>query len=449
MKKKLAMLLVGAMMSVMLGGCGTTEEVQSDVVSTEEVTEVVESVEVVEEVEPEEVVQLRFSWWGSDDRNELTIEAIEYYESLNPNVDIVPEYAGWDGYEEKFMAQLAGENAPDIMTLVAEWYPAIIEADGFYDLTDKIDLSGHNETIVENCTYNGQVLGVNMSVSSYGFSYNKTLLDELGLEVPTGDYTWSEIFELFAQVYENSNGEVYGIPDLRVAGPAWVMEAYGLTELQKEEPYMMSDTEITMTGDDVIAFMQRMEELPEGSMLSAAESLTIDQHTMSACANRQTAFEITAFGSFSALQAQTEDELGLLPYPVGPNGETGNTARPGIIMSVANNSEYPEEAIAFIDWFTNSEEAARILTLTRGVLPTEVQRNAVTDLLTETDLVMSNATDIVYSAELHTYSSGPLGGSDVRDIALQKIGEMVAFGELTAEESGAEFDKLVEFYVTQ
>ena len=44
----------------------------------------------------EDQVVLRFSWWGSEDRHMATIEAIERYMELNPNVLIEYEYMGFD-----------------------------------------------------------------------------------------------------------------------------------------------------------------------------------------------------------------------------------------------------------------------------------------------------------------------------------------------------------------
>lgn len=435
MKRILALALSTIMAMSLFVGCDNSET--TDKGTTDSGT--------TNEGNSDEKIQIRFSWWGSEARHEATLEAIEYYESQNPNVEILPEYAGWDGFQNKLMAQVAGQNAPDVFTCLTEWYPAINEVDGFYDLTGKIDTSGHSEATVKACSYDGKELGVNISLNAYGFVYNKTLLDELGIDVPTGDYTWDDLFAILPQVYEKSNGEIYGIPDLHSS--VWEIEAYGLTALQRPWPYMWSDTEITMTGEDVVAYMNKISSLPENSMLPAAESVTIDQHTMSASANRQTAFEAASFGTFASMQSQTDDEMALLQYPVGPNGETANFARPGLILSVSNNSKNPEEAAKFIDFMTNSPEAAKILKTSRGVLPTVAQREAVLaeeGLLSPADMVVFDAVNKVFESETLPYLAGPLGAVEVREDVLKNIGQSVAFGKLTPEEAGPEFEKQVD-----
>ncbi len=60
-------------------------------------------------------VTLRFMWWGGDARHKATLQVIDQYMSIHPNVKIEAEYGGYDGYFEKLTAQLAGGTAADIM----------------------------------------------------------------------------------------------------------------------------------------------------------------------------------------------------------------------------------------------------------------------------------------------------------------------------------------------
>lgn len=59
-------------------------------------------------------LQLRVSWWGGQIRHEATIKAAILYEHLHPNVKIVTEFSGWDGYFDKLTTQLAAKTAPDV-----------------------------------------------------------------------------------------------------------------------------------------------------------------------------------------------------------------------------------------------------------------------------------------------------------------------------------------------
>ncbi len=72
------------------------------------------------ESDKEEIV-LRFSWWGSESRHEATLQALEKYHELNPNVTIEGEYSSFDTYYQKLVTQFAGGTAPDIIQIDQPW----------------------------------------------------------------------------------------------------------------------------------------------------------------------------------------------------------------------------------------------------------------------------------------------------------------------------------------
>lgn len=53
--------------------------------------------------------------WGGQERHDRTLKVIKMYEAQNPNVKIVAEYFGFDGYFVKLTTQFATGNAPDII----------------------------------------------------------------------------------------------------------------------------------------------------------------------------------------------------------------------------------------------------------------------------------------------------------------------------------------------
>ena len=130
-KKNVLTLLVLVVALALVSACGAatpetiiqTVEVEKEVkvietveVEKEVIKEVVETVEVekIVEVPKEETVELRIAWWGSQNRHDRTIAAIELYEEENPNIDIVYEFNGWEDHWTKLATQAAGGKLPDI-----------------------------------------------------------------------------------------------------------------------------------------------------------------------------------------------------------------------------------------------------------------------------------------------------------------------------------------------
>ena len=50
---------------------------------------------------PPEPVEIRFSWWGSDTRHELTQQVLDKFTEKYPHITVVPDYTDWNSYFDK------------------------------------------------------------------------------------------------------------------------------------------------------------------------------------------------------------------------------------------------------------------------------------------------------------------------------------------------------------
>ncbi len=433
MKRITAFILIVLMAVSILGGCTTTTGTKS----TDPTTAATAS---TDSAAPSKKVEIRFSWWGSELRNEATLKAIEAYQTKNPGVTVVPEYMGYQGYQEKLYALIAAGTAPDIFTSVTEWYPSLISSDAMADMTNAFDMSGHSEAYVNACSYEGKVYGVSTSLNAYGIVYNKALADKYGIKIPEDKYTWDDLSAIWKEVTEKSNGAVCGVMDPRYAG--WALEAFGYTYLSRPEPYMYDNEGLTCTAEDVAAFIDYFANLPKGCVLPADVSFTVEPQTAAPVAQGKVLMELESTGTFATMQSQTTDELGLIPYPLGPNGETANYARPGLIQNVYSGSKVKEDVFKFLDWFTNAEDAALILTTVRGVLPTVKQREAVMKvdgLLTRNDMVVIDCINKITASPMHAFLPGPLGLDEARMTTFKNVVSEAVFGKISSKEAGIKY----------
>lgn len=441
MKKMLAVLLSISMLLALCACGGNSTQPTAAPTSAAPETEASSSVQKVENVE------IRFSWWGSEVRNNATLEAIAAYEAQNPGVKIIPEYTGYEGYQEKLYAQIAAGTAPDIFTSVTEWYSYLGDVGAMADMTGAFDMSGHSDAYIEACSYDGKVCGVSTSLNGYGIYVNTTLAKELDITIPdvNDDYSWDDLAAIWAEVAEKSNGEICGVMDPRYAG--WAMEAFGYTYLSRPEPYMYSNDGLTIRAEDVTAFIDYFNNLPEGAVLPVDESFSADIQTSAPVANRRCLMAMDSTGTFAIVQSQTEDELTLIPYPHGPNGESANCARPGLIQNVYSGSQNKEAAFKFLDWFTNSEEAAIILGTCRGVLPTEVQREALmaSGNVSRNDMVVINVIDAINKdTNMHTFLSGPIGIDEARMDIFEDVVTECLYGYIDSTEAGLKYMEMAQ-----
>ena len=72
------------------------------------------------EVDPEDLT-LRMLWWGGDNRHTPTLAALDNY-TATTGIKVEGEYAGWDGYYQRIVTQLAGGTAPDLIQIDQPWF---------------------------------------------------------------------------------------------------------------------------------------------------------------------------------------------------------------------------------------------------------------------------------------------------------------------------------------
>ncbi|QTL99042.1 extracellular solute-binding protein [Iocasia frigidifontis] len=391
-------------------------------------------------------IELRMSWWGSETRHRNTLEAIERYEEMNPDIDIIPEYSGFEGYRNKLFSQIMASNAPDIFTTVMEWYSDLEDADGMVDITGMVDVSGHNPKYVEACSFNGKMYGVNLSVNGIVLNQNVTLLKELGVEPLKAPYTWDDMVAKFKEVYEKSDGEVYGAADFtaNIEGMGFdILKYYGYSKLGYEDAFPFNNEKFTIKKEDIQDFLQFFVDLRKSNAVAPVDISSMNDFSAnSLLIQRVTAFEINFAGTFGRYQDQTTDDLQPVPLPVGENGENGDLARPGLIFSVSKNSKHVNEATKFIEWFTTSPEAAKILKNCRGVLPTDVQRATLLKSgaqLNDIDRKVMSVVDKILERDLKMAYAGPGGNGELGPIILPEISQMIGFGQMSVEEGADEF----------
>ena len=128
------------------------------------------------------------------------------------------------------------------------------------------------------------------------------------------------------------------------------------------------------------------------------------------------------------IQSATEDDLSLdLVY--GANNENNPLSyRQAMFYSIAETSEYKEEAADFIDWIVNSTEAADILGTERGISTNsqvvEHLSANMTEIEKETADYLTDIADVVGDPE----AVPPLGYTEINTLLNDMYSE-VAYGE--------------------
>ncbi|QOV20393.1 sugar ABC transporter substrate-binding protein [Blautia liquoris] len=431
-KKVMAMMLSVLMAATLMTGCGGSDDANGGKSKSEK-------------SDKGEQVTLRFSWWGGDERNEATLQVIDNYEKEHPNIKIEPEFGGDEGYLEKLSTSLAGGQAADIIQNGTGWMPGFVEKGDFFvdfnDYKDDIDLSGFSDEYLDNtCVFDGKLLGLPSGVATTALLVNKTLADETGIDL-TKDVTWESLIEMGKKVQEHDNSQYL----LNIDTSFLVTNVF--------RPYIMQMTGKPLIDDDtkkltcseeqlvsVLAYIQSLYEnhvtQPAGETASFEDALQTNPKWI----NGDYVAVMTNSSQINNLTAANEN----VEYIVASMPEMsdksvqkndGYYANPPQLMCVNKSGKHVKEAVKFLDYFYNNEDAAKILKDLRSVPPTENARK----ICEENGLIGSLVTDSVNKGlEKHGVNEMGLTTDSEVESVIKTMIESVKYGESTPDKAASD-----------
>ncbi|HAG69175.1 MAG TPA: hypothetical protein DCL38_04295 [Lachnospiraceae bacterium] len=452
MKKRiLASLLCAVMTAGVLAGCGgTAAPAAGGAAAPAEGAEA--SSDAAAPAAAEGGDTLVFTWWGNQTRNERTTAALDLYSEQNPGVTFDAQPAAWDDYWSKLSTAAAGNSLPPLLQMDYSYLEQYVSSGLLADLTPYIesgalDASNISQGIMDSGSVDGKVYAITAGVNAPSLLYNKTLMDELGIEVP--DYMSVEQFEdICRQVYEKS-GVKADLPYMAADNYLpYLARANGVTALfNKEEGRMNMDDPSPMV-DYFKVFQDGYEEgwIIGADIHAELQNNSVEQSPLIYFSSPSTQAWCAFFWSnqmAAMAEAAPDDmEIGITTWP-SKDPKASMFLKPSQFFSVSSNAGAQEEAaVKVIDFLTNSVEANEILLGERGVPASSVVADAIAPLQDETAQIVTK-----YINEVVTPNSSPIspaipdGANEVYDYANQYIDQILA-GAMTAEEAAqATFDK--------
>ncbi len=262
--------------------------------------------------------------------------------------------------------------------------------------------------------------------------HNKTLTDSLGIEVPVNP-TFDELYDISQRVYDGTDGKVltdFSFGALQSA--QMVARDYGsdfFAELKAGDSTSAEKYFELVSWFRDAPFAVSPEQVAEVNLDDATQRLVI----------KGTTWNDYMMANQYVFMAEAADaagfELGICNYPHNADATSVSWfLKPAMFFSVAESSDVKDEAIAFIDWFTNSKEANEILLGERGVpVNTEISE-FVTPLVSEdTGIYFSYVNEVAVDAA-PIDPPDPAGKGEVESYLNSTI-EAVRYGDYTASEA--------------
>ncbi|EES74388.1 ABC transporter, solute-binding protein [Paenibacillus sp. oral taxon 786 str. D14] len=385
-------------------------------------------------------VTLRFSWWGGEDRHAATLEVIEAYKKIAPNVTIEAEYQGFDGYEQKIKTQLTSGTSADIMQLDLPWVQELVtKGDFFVDLktVGDFDATGFDPTFLDNFgVYDGKLVAVPTGVNAYCLIINKTLADQLG--IPTDiQWDWDTLYEQGKKLHEADSGKYLLLAD----HAALTQDFRTMLKQRTGEQWIKEDYTVGFTKEDAVASFEWLQKAMEAGVyqpLGEADLFfgKLDQNPK--WINQEMPMTTSMSSTLPTLKTvlpEGTEIVTALPAIAKDAKNTGVVVRPSQLFAVSQKSQHQEEAVKFLNWLMNDPEAAVILGSVRSIPPVKSSQQAAVEA-GKIDPAITNAVELgLENAGLVDNSIS--NNSEVAKI-LEDVIQKVSYNKATPEQAADE-----------
>ena len=377
---------------------------------------------------------------------------IDKFEQEYPWITVEAEYGSSDGYQEKLTAQLVSGTVADIFQMGTGWMPGYVESNpdyfvDFNDFSGTFDLSTFEESILKNNgQFDGHQYGVPTGIAGHALLYNQVLADEIGLDFADA-YTWDDIVEMGKKV-KAYDSNMY-------------LLTMGSSELNTMiiRPYLQQLTGNTVLVNEtkkrgfeeadlvkVLNYIKTLYDEGVAAPMSTVIAYGADLGTDPSWINQKYVAAFSYSSTIETLVAACPDgtfAAGKLPIMDGAKDEGWYCNAPQY-MCVSGASEHQEEAMMFLNYFYNNEEAAGILKTVRSVPPTSVGQKVCSELGI-LEGVAKDSMDIV-----QTYTgTNDLGLTTEEEVTaiLQDAATQVAYGQGTPEDVAKATVSLLDNYL--
>ena len=347
MKKFLSILLAALMVAALLAGCsgssdsGTTAAAETKAAETE-AAKTDDGGEKA--ADSGEQVTIYVTDWENDQMNAAIQQACDdIFTKEHPNIKVEILAGSYSDYGQQITAMIqAGDNL-DIFQQGYDQGATRYDQGMLLDITDRLAAepdfeAGFYPGAMDGWKTKDHVYGLPGLANVYGCFYNKDLLKEKGLDEPTTDWTWDDLWAL-AEACKDTSNETYGLYNFDTG-------IFGVTQLGVSEggqPYI--DKPIDPTGvtvdDKLVAAVEKIREL-------VADGTLPDRNYEGS--DLQSQFEagtmpLLWYGQWeinSLIQNPPDFEWGYAPSPKG--SVTGATMYDFTGWCIKKDCKYPDEA---------------------------------------------------------------------------------------------------------
>jgi multiple sugar transport system substrate-binding protein len=379
---------------------------------------------------------LALAFWGNPTRNKNTQAEIDAFMKANPNLKISGQPGEFNTYWDKLATQTAGGNAPDIIQMDMLYIAEYGTRGALLDL-GKVDTSKFVEGTVDSGKINGKLVGVNAGINSALIFGSPKVFEKAKMDLPDDKtWTWDQLIEVGAEV-ASKGGVPFGVASLLQSDALFgtFVRQHG-KELFTENG-LGFDVAEAQAWYDYLLKGQKAKAFGTPEQVSEEQPKPLDQM---AIVVGTAAMQYYNTNQLEAVSAAAGEQLKLLRGPslAGKATERKTWYKASMLWSASSKTKNPDAAIAWINWFANSPDAANIDLAERGIPPNAEVLAAVKPKLSPAQQAVAKYIADIKTEVGNTPIAPPPGGGTIQTV-LFRHGIDVLFGRKSSADGAQEF----------
>lgn len=384
------------------------------------------------------------TWWGNQVRNERTQKAIDLYMQKNPGIKIDGQFSEWANYWDKLATSAAGNAMPDIIQMDYKYEQQYVNNKLLLDLTPYVkdgtlNLDDCDQNLVNSGKIGDGLYSICIGINAPALFYNKTITDQAGVTIKD-NMTWDDFVAASKTIYEKTGYKTnisYGVGEVFVT--YW---------LRSKDIVMYPAGKLGGSADDYAEYFKLYEDgkkdgyLIDPSVFAERTLGSIEQDPLVYGSSPDTrswcAFQWTnqLIGTRKAAPADADIQMTTWP---APDPKKSNYLKPGQFISVSASSANAEEAVKFINWFTNDTDCNNILLAERGIPLSSKVADAISPNLDDGTKEITKFLNDVVAKNSSQINPPDADGSTEVNTLLNQIEEQVCYGKLSSADAGKQF----------
>lgn len=296
--------------------------------------------------------------WDVANANSYVIidKAVKRFESEHPGVK-VHYYSGIrkEDYSEWFSRQLLQGKEPDVFMIIGEDFNKFAEVGVMKDLgpimnrDPKFDTEAFYSPTLMSGRYKGRQYALPYETVPTLMFVNKSLLNSRGLDVPSNNWTWQDMYDICQQVTVDTDGD--GNPDqFGEFNFGWMEAALSNGAVLFDE----NGSESYFTDDKFVESIRFMKSLHD---LNQNQRVTKDDFDSGNVAFMPLPFtEYRTYKTYPyKIKKYTKFQWDCITLPAGPSGGNTSAVRT-LLMGISENTHNEQLAWEFLKLLTYDEE---------------------------------------------------------------------------------------------